>query len=284
LIFIFAVNIVLLFSGICLNSLVVLTYWRSVPLRKKLCYFMIMVLSCCDLLAVLTTNPFTAYFAMLWLTGELEVYSSWDNISLDVSSFCLGTSLLALMVMNFDRYLATHYPLFHRTSVTKRKLLTLLGILVAILFALVMMGRYNFLISLQIAALILISFIVPSMAFINYNLFRIARKRCRNNDETRKTFSRKIISSCLLAVAGVLVLSIPTFVYAGLGMASDTSMSSENGRIARLWAKTFAAMNSTFNCLIFYWKNNILRTEGMKLIKSMKICRSHSEHYRHSSS
>jgi hypothetical protein len=37
-------------------------------------------------------------------------------------------------------------------------------------------------------------------------------------------------------------------------------------------------MNSTFNCLIFFWKNKILRTEGMKLIKSMKICRSRSEH------
>jgi hypothetical protein len=32
-------------------------------------------------------------------------------------------------------------------------------------------------------------------------------------------------------------------------------------------------MNSTCNCLIFFWKNKILRTEGMKVIKGMKICR-----------
>ena len=64
LIFIFAVNVFFFFSGICLNSLVILSFWRSVQLRKKLCYFMIMVLSCCDLLAVLTNNPLMALISM----------------------------------------------------------------------------------------------------------------------------------------------------------------------------------------------------------------------------
>jgi membrane-anchored glycerophosphoryl diester phosphodiesterase (GDPDase) len=63
LIFIFAVNLVFFLSGICLNSLVILSFRRSVQLRKKLCYFMIMVLSCCDLLTVLTNNPLMALMA-----------------------------------------------------------------------------------------------------------------------------------------------------------------------------------------------------------------------------
>ena len=41
-------------------------------------------------------------------------------------------SLLALLVMNLDRYLATSYPLFHRTSVTKGSLLTFRAILMMI--------------------------------------------------------------------------------------------------------------------------------------------------------
>ena len=65
LIFIFVVNILFFFSGICLNSLVMVGFWRSVQLRKKLCHFTIMVLSCCDLLAVLTSHPFTALLAIL---------------------------------------------------------------------------------------------------------------------------------------------------------------------------------------------------------------------------
>ena len=55
-IFIFVVNILFFVSGIFLNSLVIVSFWRSVQLRKELCYFMIMVLSCCDLLTVLTNH------------------------------------------------------------------------------------------------------------------------------------------------------------------------------------------------------------------------------------
>ena len=73
LIFIFAVNVFFFFSGICLNSLAILSFWRSVQLRKKLCYFMIMVLSCCDLLTVLTNSPLTIFVSMSWLTGKLDV-------------------------------------------------------------------------------------------------------------------------------------------------------------------------------------------------------------------
>ena len=82
LIFIFAVNVFFFFSGICLNSLVILSFWRSVQLRKKLCYFMIMLLSCCDLLTVLTNNPLIAFISMSSLTGKVDVNARWTAISL----------------------------------------------------------------------------------------------------------------------------------------------------------------------------------------------------------
>ena len=124
LIFIFVVNILFFFLGICLNSLVIVSFWRSVQLRKKLCYFMIMVLSCCDLLVVLTNHPMTALRAMLWLTERRKKYPACLVISNQILSMITGVSLRALFVMNVARYLATHYPLYHRASVTKRKLLT----------------------------------------------------------------------------------------------------------------------------------------------------------------
>ena len=129
LIFIFSVNVLFFFSGICLNSLVILSFWRSVQLRKKLCHFMIMILSCCDLLTVLKGHSLTALSAMLWLNGKFDVYPRLLLIFLKLSNIFVASSLLALLVMNFDRYLATHCPIFHRTSVTKRRLLTLLAIL-----------------------------------------------------------------------------------------------------------------------------------------------------------
>ena len=120
LIFIVALNVLFFFYGICLNSIVTLTFWRSVQLRKKLSYFMIMVLSCFDLLVVLTNHPLAALRAMLFLTGKFDDYHGWAGISSRLAAFFVAFSSLALSVMNFYRYLTTYYPIFHRTSVTKK--------------------------------------------------------------------------------------------------------------------------------------------------------------------
>ena len=286
LILIFTLNVLFFVSGICLNSVVILSFWRSTQLRKKSCYLMIMVLSCFDLLACLTSNPLVALTTMLALTGKLDVYPSWLDISMNLSSLFVGFSLLALLVMSIDRYLGTYYPIFHRTSVTKGKLLTLLAILSILELLLELLSVNNFVISFRTNALILFIIFFPTMIFINYKLFIIARKSRRNNGispEMKKTLSLKNISSCLLAAACILVLIIPGSVYFGLTINSkETSTLSDTGNLARLWSRTFASMNSTCNCLIFYWKNKILRTEGMKLIKGMKLCRrlrSQSEDY-----
>jgi multisubunit Na+/H+ antiporter MnhB subunit len=275
-IFIFAVNVFFFFSGICLNSLVILSFWRYVQLRKKLCYFMIMILSCCDLLTVLTNSPLMALIVMSWSTGKLDVNARWPHISLNSTNSFLVFSLFALLVMSFDRYLATSYPIFHRTSVTKGRLLTFLAILIVVEVILRVM-TVNFLISNQWHAVIFSLLFIPPMLFINYKLLLVIRK-CRKNKrispEIKKTFSLKNISSCLLAVACVVVLSIPMVVYIGLTIHStETTYTLDNATLVGIWARTICLINCTFNSLIFYWKNKVLRTEGLKVLKSLKICR-----------
>ena len=275
LIFIFALNVFFFFSGICLNSLVILSFWRSKQLQKKLCYFMIMVLSCCDLLAVLANSPFLALVTMLWLTGKLDVNARWAYISLTSTSSFFAFSLFALLVMNFDRYLATSYPIFHRTSVTKGRLLTLLAILIIVDVILKVMSVNDFAISYQEHGVIFSILFIPPMLFINYKLLLVVRKSRRNktiSPEMKKTFSFKTISSCLLVVACVVVFSIPMGVYIGLTIHStETTYTLDNATLATRWTQTTALMNCTFNCLIFYWKNKVLRNEGLKVLKSMKI-------------
>ena len=275
-IFLFVVNILFFLSGICLNSLVIISFWRSALLRKKLCYFMIMVLSCCDLLAVLTNHSLTAYIVMLRLTGEENaVEVNWVSYSDTLSTGVLGLSLLALLVMSFDRYLATYHPVYHRTSVTKGKLLTFLAISMVFLIVLVVM-YFHLVLSFQVAVLIFLVVLTPLLLFMNYKLFTIARQSRGNRritPETRKLFSVKDISSCLLAVACFFALFIPTFVHIGLRMNSEEKRYFDDAYVLAMCARTIGSMNGSFNCLIFYWKNAILRTEGMKVIKSIKICR-----------
>ena len=278
LIFILAVNLLFFFSGICLNSLVVVSFWRSVQQRKKLCYFTIMILSCCDLLVALTNHPLTALLAMLWLTKKMNACPEWLLISVHLPYMLSFSSPLALLVMSVDRYLATHYPLFHRTSVTKGKLLTFFAFLFFIQITVTIMSINDLVIPYQVGLLILGIIFISPMIFINYKLFTVTRKSLYDyngiSPEMKKFLSLKNISSCLLVVACLLVLSIPLSVYIVLRLTSkENEKTLDNAGLAALWVATTISMNSTFNCLIFYWKNKILRDEGMKVIKSMKICR-----------
>ena len=116
------------------------------------------------------------------------------------------------------------------------------------------------------------------MFFINYKLFRVAIKSRRNNKISPEIknlpFSLKNISSCLLVVACLMGLSIPALLHIVLRLTSKEKESTlDHAGLTALWARTTGSMNSTFNCLIFYWKDKTLRTEGGKVIKSMEICR-----------
>ena len=273
LIFIFVLNVFFFFSGVCLNCVVIISFWRSVQLRKKLCYFMIMVLSCCDLLAVATNNSSMALLTILLLREKLDLSAGRVYITLRLTQMFLAFSFLALFVMSLDRYLATSYPFFHRTSVTKRRLLTLLSILVIFEIALTAMSVKDSIISFHVCTIINLIFLTPPMLFVNYKLFAVVRKslgKKETSPEIRKTFSLKTVSSCSLVVACFIVLSIPLYVYVVLKMQSN---SLNDGLLAGVWGKTITSMNCTFNCLILFWKNKVLRNEGLKVIKSFKIGR-----------
>lgn len=229
---------------------------------------------------VLTTHPVTILSAVLSLAEEFHVDPRWLYISLKSSVVLLAFSFNALVVMSFDRYLATSYPIVHRTSVTKRRVSTLLVILNTVSVILFFLSFKDFVISYAVAILIGFNIDFPPMLVLNYKLLKITRTRRRNKkiapDEAtgiKKSFSAKNISSCLLAVTCFVVLSTPIFAYIVLRKTSNEKKFALNAtHLTGLWAVTVSAMNSTFNCLIFYWKNKILRTEGMRVIKSIKAC------------
>ena len=188
--------------------------------------------------------------------GKVGCKCWWPHISLSWTNVFLGFSLFALLVMNFDRYLATSYPIFHRTSVTKGRLLTLLSILIIVEIILIALSANEFVISYQVHGVIFCLLLFPPKLFINYKLFLVVRKSRKNkriSPDIKKTFSLKNISSCLLVVACVVVSSIPWFVYNGLRIKwPKTRNTLDNANLAGMWAITLSMMNCTFNCLIFY--------------------------------
>ena len=79
----------------------------------------------------------------------------------------------------------------------------------------------------------------------------------------------KNVSSCLLSVACFVMLCIPVFVTLGLRLTMRDALTFDSSQSVGLWSGTITAMNSTCNCLIFYWKNKILRAEGKKVLKGL---------------
>ena len=53
-------------------------------------------------------------------------------------------------------------------------------------------------------------------------------------------------------------------------MNSPMTVALDRANLAGIWAKTAVSMNSTFNCLIFFWKNKALRIEGLKFMRNIK--------------
>ena len=185
--------------------------------------------------------------------------------------------------MNFDRYLATSYPLFHRTSVTKKRLLTLFAIISTLVLTFIAISVNNFIISFHVCILIVLLILAPPVLFINYKLFVVSTRMRRNKrtaPEMKKTFSLNHVTSCLLVVACFVMLSIPAILFAVLWSNSTANQFTlDNATLAEMWTHTISSMSSTFNCLIFYWKNKVLRNEGWKVVRSIKISRGIQSHY-----
>ena len=188
-----------------------------------------------------------------------------------------GVSVLALLVMNLDMYLADVLSKLPSDIGYKRKTVNSSHNYDYIrAFFDSSISTNSLVIPYHIAVLVFFITACPAMLFLNCKLFLIARKRHKRNEispNIKKTFSFKNINSCLLAVACLVLLQIiPVFIYIGLQITLDDVQGWDSGKSAALWAKTIVSTHSTFNCLVFYWKNTILRAEGTKVVKSLKIC------------
>ena len=270
LIFLCIVNIVFTFAGIILNTLVIASFFKSSQLRKKLCYFMILVLSCFDLVVVITNHPFLVVYLVVWLTENYALSYKLGGYLYLAGTF-VGFSFYSLLVMNIERYLGTHYPIFHWTSVTRRKLLKFLAMFLIFHIALITL-EINWLITPTVGTIIFVQVVAfPPLMFINYKLYRISKQNRRNNamsPQQRSKINLKNVSTCLLAAACVVVLFIPSSLFVVFGFLGKLTIT--NVKLLYVWAITLYTMNSTFNSLIFFWKNKVLRAEGIKILNTMK--------------
>ena len=194
------VNVIFLFVGSFLNVVVVLSIWKSSQLRKKLCYFMIFILSCCDLVEVVVLHSSRIIQYILWFRQGFCTNSQNFHVFRYMSEFIYGFSLLGLFTMTLERYLGLAYPIFHKTSVTKRRLVIFL--LATQTFA-VILNTITFEFKVNTIDQPYTVPLLPMLAFLvmifNCKMFHIAKSRHNTSSSNgkRKIFECKKCYTCL---------------------------------------------------------------------------------------
>ena len=182
-----------------------------------------------------------------------------------------GFSFCVLFVMSIERYLGAYYPIFHRTSVTKRRLLTLLAMLFIISTFFDLIYSSDIISTTLSAVVIFIIVVFLPLLYLNFKLFKISRKvrrRKANSPEKGTTKNLKTVSTCLLVVASLVVLSISVSLGVVFNINTKTKQASR-AWLSYIWATTVYIMNCTLNSLIFFQKNKVSRIEGIKILKRL---------------
>ena len=276
----FVVNVFFIFAGIFLNSVVIMSLWNS-QLRRKLCYFMIFILACFDLAVVVV-------FHLLII---LQIISIW--VSLDFNNFALkkpiilsALSAAAYLTMTLERYLALMYPFFHEKFVTKPKLM-IAFMTFQLPFGILHMVELNGPNMAFLTYTALFAVVLLTTCILNFKLFYFAKTKLRqrgvetlrnlhgSTSEQRNVDTRKFkgtlaslrkISTCLLAVLCLLICHVPAIVDVGLQITKQKPRE-EYKFLMSVWADTILALNSSLNCLIFFYKNSVLRRHGQMFFK-----------------
>ena len=245
---------------------------------------MIFILACFDLAVVVVIHPLIIIESISrWLS--VDVVKDWVQHTYILFDF----SFYALLTMTLERYLALVYPFFHERMVKKSRLMTafvLFQLPIDILWTLP--GKYH---PLEVILYAVHGIFFLVICILNIKLFFLARtlrdravinlgsldrsnSEPRNNLDSNKFkvafFSLGKISTCLLAVLCLVLCYLPWYVYLGV-QESNLSISEQNKFIIERWTETLSALNSSLNCLIFFYKNSVLRRHGKNFWKNF-IC------------
>lgn len=272
------INIFLTISTILLNSVTILAYTRSSLLKSKKSYFLIMLLSVVDLLVGLLANGSFVFFLVNVITGhpKCEVY----NFFYYACYLLISMSTTTLFGINIERYLSILHPFYHRTEVTKSKLLKMI---VGFWFVVIMLRLPSLFLrkTLKIISSVLFLLIALLTLYIYVAIFITVRKRPEVTKtrrieerireariEEERTIKKeqlqniKMAKSCAIVVALVFTCNVPMAI-------AKFVPDSNHLPLLSLWSGTIVLSASSMNSLAFFWKNLLLRKEAKQLFKNL---------------
>ena len=276
------VNIVFGILGVFLNGLVILILWRSPKTKRSMTYFFIMILSALDFTTLVIVQP-------LFLHAIIQEFQKGLNCRLlnayrVTGGTLVGLSAVTLSVMNMERYLSILYPLFHRKMMNKTKWIVILAFVWCVVLGYsvsrslspesrtltAVVAGFCAVMFLQSFFVYVSIFVVARKSFLERNSVGIYDQEVTRAQQINFLRGLKMAKTYLLIVLLAFLAYVPsiaTFTVQTLMPDDADYMKYLNLMKAKHWTDTLVFINSTLNCLVFFWGNKELNKEGWKFLK-----------------
>ena len=263
---------ILIIPTVLLNAVAVITIWKTTQLKKKPCYFIILLQSSVGLGVGCVHLP-------LLFVHSLAPFTNIDICTVaivvkTITGLPTALSLVTLSASTIERYIGVIHSYSYKTLVTKRRIvmfvlggvLMLLSICVASIFSQYLIIKY---VAVGIFAVFLI---FTSFAYIRIYLVvrRLSRSEVRPYEEggeenmkrRRVLREMKHAMSCFIVVISFIVLLVPFTLF-----PIFTHMGEMNFNVYVWWSITLFNLTPSISSLIFFWRNKVLRRQAIKIVK-----------------
>lgn len=267
-------SVVITLATVGLNSLTLLTFWRTPRLRKNVLLFLVMVLSFVDTGTGVICHP-TLTISLIY--DLMNTPQCWI-IDIKAKLFRI-TSVLSLSVVSaisIERYFGVVHPIVHRTTITRGKLFQLLlyvwsmCALVLVLSFLTSGNPVQYFGTICCALLILITvYCYTRIAFVVV-LSRRSRHGLTTERKDKLHFLRelKMAKSSFLIALCYLICYIPSLIILGV-MRESLSISTKF--FASPWCLMFLMLNCVLNSVVFFWRSTSLRKETKNVLRNLRM-------------
>ena len=165
---------ILMLSTIFLNTVAIITIQKSPQLKKKLCYFVILVQSCVDLGVGCVAIPTVSVFLLAPFINVDDCISIL--LARSTTLLFTGLSVVTLLALTLERYLGVVHPFFHRTRLTKKHIATFVVGGALILLSLVAASIFFQGIIIKHTAIGLLAILFIFVAFAYIRIYLVIRK------------------------------------------------------------------------------------------------------------
>ena len=279
-------NVIITVTTVVLNLLTLLTFWRTPRLRKNILLYLVMILSMVDAGTGIFCYPLLTVRMIYELMETSNCWLGYLQSNLFRLSSIISLSLVS--AISIERYFGVIHPLIHRTQVTKKRLLLLLGSVwsittfpyVATLFInkplkFIIATTLILLILLTIYAYTRIGFAVIQCkirreGLLNANISHeeASNESARKNPKEKMNILRqlKMSKSSFLIALCYLCCYMPTLIFA----TAKANVSMTLRALASPWCLLCVMLNFCLNSVIFFWRNASLRKETMNVLRDMQ--------------